>query len=63
MFAWSAPANAYGSWAVATLWSPREYRTGISILEWGSAGMGTIALSNFAREFWPDVKGMFRHKQ
>ena len=62
MFAWSVPANAYGSWAVATLWSPREYRNGASIMEWGSAGVGTMALGNFAREFWPDVKGIFHHK-
>jgi hypothetical protein len=63
MFAWSFPANAYGSWAIATLWSPREYRTGASIAEWGSAGLGTIALGNFAREFWPDVKSVFHHKK
>ena len=24
--AYSLPANAYGSWAIATLWSPREFR-------------------------------------
>lgn len=60
-FAWSSAANAYGSWAVATLWSPRCYRTVPSILEWGTEGMGTMAGFNFAREFWPDVKSLF-HK-
>ena len=60
-FAWSTAANAYGSWAVATLWSPRQYRSGVSILEWGTEGMGSIAGFNLAREFWPDVKSLF-HK-
>lgn len=60
-FAWSSAANAYGSWAVATLWSPRHYRSAASILEWGTEGMGTMAGFNMAREFWPDVKGLF-HK-
>jgi hypothetical protein len=59
----SMPANAYGSWAIATLWSPREYRSAGSIFEWGSAGVGTAAGSNFAREFWPDVKAVFRRKK
>jgi len=63
MFAWSVPANAYGSWAIATLWSPREYRTAGSIFQWGSAGMGVSAGTNFLREFWPDVKGVFRKKK
>ena len=60
-FAWSSAANAYGSWAVATLWSPRQYRGAVSILEWGTEGMGTMAGFNFAREFWPDVRSLF-HK-
>jgi hypothetical protein len=60
-FAYSLPANAYGSWAIATLWSPREYRNAASILEWGTAGMGVTAGTNFFREFWPDLKGFF-HK-
>jgi hypothetical protein len=62
MVAWSLPANAYGSWAIATLWSPREYRTAASIAEWGSAGMGATAGLNFFREFWPDLKSVFRKK-
>jgi len=56
--AYSVPANAYGSWAVATLWSPREYRTAGSIAKWGTAGLGTFALTNFLREFWPDVRSV-----
>jgi hypothetical protein len=60
--AWSLPANAYGSWAIATLWSPREFRTATSIAEWGSAGMGATAGLNFFREFWPDLKSVFRKK-
>jgi hypothetical protein len=62
-FAWSLAANAYGSWGIATLWSPREYRTAASIVEWGSTGMGTFAVSNLAREYWPDIKGIFHHKK
>jgi hypothetical protein len=56
----SLPANAYGSWAVATLWSPREYRNAESIVAWGSAGMGTYFGLNFLREYWPDIKSVFR---
>jgi hypothetical protein len=63
MFAYSLPANEYGSWAIATLWSPREYRTAESILEWGSAGVGVYAGTNLAREFWPDIKSVFRKKK
>ncbi len=59
----SLPANAYGSWAIATLWSPREYRTVGSIFEWGSAGLGVSAGTNLAREFWPDIKSIFRKKK
>lgn len=61
--AYSMPANAYGSWALATLWSPREYRNAESIFEWGSAGVGTVALTNFFREFWPDIRGVFHKKK
>ncbi len=62
-FAWSLAANAYGSWAIATLWSPRQYRTAASIVEWGTSGMGTFAATNFAREYWPDFKGLFHRKK
>src|ERR1035437_1064332 len=59
----SMPANAYGSWAIATLWSPREFRNAESIFEWGTAGMGVSAGTNLAREFWPDLKGIFHKKK
>jgi len=59
----SMPANAYGSWAIATLWSPHEYRNAGSILEWGTAGMGVSAGTNLVREFWPDVKSIFHKKK
>jgi hypothetical protein len=58
----SMPAVAYGSWAIATLWSPREFRNAGSILRWGTAGMGSAAGANMAKEFWPDLKGVF-HKR
>ena len=61
--AFSMPANAYGSWAIATLWSPHEYRNARSIFEWGSAGVGAIAGTNFAKEFWPDLKSVFHKKK
>lgn len=60
---YSMPANAYGSWAIATLWSPREFRNAESIFEWGSAGVGVSAGANLAREFWPDIKSIFRKKK
>jgi hypothetical protein len=62
-FAFSLPANAYGSWAIATLWSPREYRNAGSILEWGTAGMGATGASNLIKEYWPDIKSIFRKKK
>jgi hypothetical protein len=62
-FAWSRAANAYGSWAVATLWSPRQYRSGVSIIEWGTEGLGTMAGFNLAKEFWPDLKSLFHRKK
>jgi hypothetical protein len=58
--AYSLPANAYGSWAIATLWSPRELRTPGSIFEWGSAGVGVGAGTNLLKEFWPDIKRVFK---
>jgi hypothetical protein len=60
--AWSLPANAYGSWAIATLWSPHEYRNPKSIFEWGSAGLAVAPLTNLVKEFWPDLRGVFRKK-
>jgi len=57
--AWSLAANAYGSWGIATLWSPRQYRTAESIAEWGSSGMAAFAVTNLAREYWPDIKRIF----
>jgi hypothetical protein len=59
----SLPANAYGSWAIATLWSPREYRNVDSILEWGTAGMGAIAIGNLFKEFGPDLLSVFHKKK
>jgi hypothetical protein len=61
--AYSLLANSYGSWAIATLWSPRELRTPGSIAEWGTAGMGATVSSNIVREFWPDLKTVFRKKK
>lgn len=62
-FAWSLAANAYGSWAVATRWMPREYRTAGSIVEWGSYGLGAFAVTNLAREYWPDIKRVLHPKK
>jgi len=60
--AWSLAANAYGSAGIATLWMPHKYRTVASVAEWGSSSMGAFALSNLAREYWPDIKGLLRRK-
>ena len=59
MPAWSIAASSYGSWAIAALWSPREYRNAESIAEWGTASIGVTAGLNLLREFWPDVKAIF----
>ena len=59
----SMPANAYGSCAIATLWSPREFRNAESIFEWGTAGVGVSAGTNLVREFWPDLKGIICKKK
>jgi hypothetical protein len=61
-FALSLPAASFGSWAIATRWNPRSLRNAASIFEWGSTGVETKASTNFFREFWPDVKGLFRKK-
>jgi hypothetical protein len=60
--AYSTLANDYGSWAIATLWSPKSLRNPASIFEWGTGNVGVRAGGNFLREFWPDVKSMFRKK-
>jgi hypothetical protein len=58
--AYSTLANDYGSWAIATLWSPQSLRNPASIVEWGTGNVGVRAGGNFLREFWPDVKSIFR---
>jgi hypothetical protein len=58
--AYSTLANDYGSWAIATLWSPRSLRNPESIFEWGTGNVGVRAGGNFLREFWPDVKSIFK---
>jgi hypothetical protein len=60
--AYSTLANDYGSWAIATLWSPRSLRNGASIVEWGTGNVGVRAGGNLLREFWPDLKSVFRKK-
>jgi hypothetical protein len=60
--AYSTLANDYGSWAIATLWSPHSLRNPASIFEWGTGNVGVRAGGNFLREFWPDVKSIFRKK-
>lgn len=54
------PASAYGSWAVAARWYPSDLRGVGSFFEYGSTNVGMKAAGNFFREFWPDVKGLFR---
>jgi hypothetical protein len=60
--AYSMLANDYGSWAIATLWSPPSLRTTGSIFKWGTGNVGVRAGGNLVREFWPDVKSIFRKK-
>jgi hypothetical protein len=54
------PASAYGSWAIAARWYPSDLHGVGSFFHYGSANMGMKAAGNFFREFWPDVKGVFR---
>lgn len=56
------PASAYGSWAIATAWSPDSLHGPVSILHWGSANLGMKMAGNFVREFWPDVKAAFKRR-
>jgi hypothetical protein len=58
--AYATLANDYGSWAIATLWSPHSLRNPESIFEWGTGNVGVRAGGNFLREFWPDVKSIFK---
>jgi len=58
--AYATLANDYGSWAIATLWSPRSLRGPESIVEWGTGNVGVRAGGNFLREFWPDLKSIFK---
>jgi hypothetical protein len=60
--AFSVLANSYGSWAIATLWSPREYRTPGSIAQWGTTGLGVVVVADVFREFWPDLKRRIHSK-
>lgn len=63
VMSFALPANAYGSWAIATLWSPKEYRNAASIFEWGTAGLGTMAIGNLFREFGPDLLAVVHKKK
>lgn len=60
--AYSTLANDYGSWAIATLWSPHSLQNAASIFEWGTGNVGVRAGGNLLREFWPDVKSIFKKK-
>jgi hypothetical protein len=54
------PASAYGSWAIAARWYPADLHGVGSFFQYGSANVGMKAAGNFLREFWPDVRGIFR---
>lgn len=54
------PASAYGSWAIAARWYPSDLHGVSSFFEYGSSNVAMKAAGNFLKEFWPDVKGMFR---
>jgi hypothetical protein len=57
--AYSLLANSYGSWAIATLWSPREFRNLRSIAEWGTAGVGATLSANASENSGPISKLCF----
>jgi hypothetical protein len=54
------PAEAYGSWAIAARWYPADQQGLGSFFKWGSSNAGLKFAGNFAREFWPDVRNLFR---
>jgi hypothetical protein len=56
------PASAYGNWAIASRWYPDDLRGPGSIFLWGSSNAGMKVAGNFFREFWPDVKGVFKRR-
>lgn len=53
-------ANVYGSWAIATTWNPPDQRNVFRIAKYGSLGLSLKAGSNVFREFWPDVKRLWK---
>jgi hypothetical protein len=55
------PAEAYGSWAIASLWYPAAQHNAGAFFRYGSANVGVKMAGNFFREFWPDVKALFKH--
>ena len=60
--AFALAADAYGGWALATLWNPKSEQTARSIFGWGTADMGVIGAGRVVKEFWPDVRSLFRKK-
>lgn len=62
-FALSLPAGVFGSWAIATRWSPPDLQTPAKILEWGGVGLGFKVGDNVLYEFWPDVKRHIFHRK
>jgi hypothetical protein len=56
----ATPASAYGSWAIAARWYPADLHTAGSLFAYGSTNVGMKAAGNFFKEFWPDVKGIFK---
>ncbi len=54
------PAEAYGSWAIASAWYPTNEHGAGAFFRYGSANVGVKMAGNFFREFWPDVKAAFK---
>jgi hypothetical protein len=56
----ATPASAYGSWAIAARWYPSDLHGAASFFRYGSSNMGMKAAGNFLKEFWPDVRAVFK---
>ncbi len=54
--------GVYGAWGLATRWNPPAQHTAGQFLLYGTVGMLTKTGGNAMREFWPDIKRRFFHK-
>jgi hypothetical protein len=54
-------AGAFGGGFVSRTWQPEGHGIWWPGIQQGAMSLGSVAVSNIFREFWPDVKKRFRH--